>query len=266
MVAGPALGVQEFALVLNQTGNTLAGQMNLAGWLLGRVANVTGTIAADGAMTLQGGDSWPASGFCLPAGGWRISSWNGRYDARTGTIAGDFSFVTQKHLSSCYYTQELAVNAMNMLLQRGTLSDQPFAGHWQGTYAVGRCTPVGWTLCTPNPTSEVRFDLNLTQNGNIVSGSATLIPFSNLIPLTVSGSVSAEGILTLTGSRTESVSSGTHIIRLSGWSTTKDAVGRLQGSFSYVDEVEWTAGAEQGRTFSTSYDAELRNVIRVPWS
>ena len=263
MITGQPLGMQQFALVLNQTGETLTGQISLAGWMTGRVANVTGTLAADGAMTLQGGDSWPARGFCEPAGGWRISTWNGRFDAGTRTIAGDFSFITQKHLSSCYYMSDLSVSATNMRLEPGTLPEQPFAGHWQGTYAIGRCTPVGWPSCTPSPSGDVRFDLNLTQTGNTVSGTAMLIPFSNATPLPVTGSVSADGMLTLTGARSELVSSATHTIRLTGWSTMKDNVGRLQGTFSYVDEVEWTGGPDRGRTFSTSYDSELRNVIRV---
>ena len=78
---------------------------------------MTGTVALDGSMTLQGGESWGRDDFCRPAGSWNIVSWNGRYDRATDGIAGDFSFVTQKHLSSCYYDQDLNVNAMRMSLR-----------------------------------------------------------------------------------------------------------------------------------------------------
>src|SRR5262245_63269693 len=95
-ISGPVTEPQAFALTLRQDGGALTGQINLTGNWLTRVANVTGTIAADGAMTLQGGDSWPASGFCQPSGGWNITGWNGRYDAGTDTITGDFAVVTQE--------------------------------------------------------------------------------------------------------------------------------------------------------------------------
>ena len=131
-IGGLPPGPLAIGLLLRQDGNTLSGQINLTGWI-GRVANVTGTIAPDGAMTLQGSDSWPRFGFCVPAGGWNIESWNGRYDAQTNTIDGDFTFVTQKHLSSCYYEQNLRVNATSLTLRQGALADPTLAGHWQGS-------------------------------------------------------------------------------------------------------------------------------------
>src|SRR5262252_8329603 len=56
-VGGTLSGPQTFALTLRQDGQALTGQINLTGSWLRLVANVTGTIAADGTMTLQGGDS-----------------------------------------------------------------------------------------------------------------------------------------------------------------------------------------------------------------
>lgn len=158
------------------------------------------------------------------------------------------------------------MNATNLSLRRGSMPDQPFAGHWQETYVIPRSTAVGWPDCTPNPMGDVRFDLQLTQNGNTVSGTVISVPFSSATPLLVNGTISADGAsVVLTGSRTEPVSSATYVVRLTGWSTTRDAIGRLQGTFSYIVEVHWTSGPEQGRIFSTSYDAELRYVVRVPW-
>jgi hypothetical protein len=262
--AGPN-GPQPFALTLRQEGETLTGQINLSGWLP-RVADVTGTIASNGAMTLSGGDSWPAGEFCFPAGGWNITGWNGRFDAPSNTISGDFGFVTQKHLSSCYYLQDLQVNATTMALRPGAPPDATLAGHWQGSYAIRKCTPVGWNTCIPTPSaSDFAVNLQLTQNGTAVSGSIVGITFANSTPLPVTGSMSGPAALTLDGSRTEDVSSAIHIIRLTAWSVTIDAVGRMQGPFSYIDEVRWTSGANAGTTWSTSYDAELRHVVRVPW-
>jgi len=264
VVAAPG-GPQAFALALRQDGSMLSGQINLSGWLP-RVANVTGTIGADGAMTLQGSDSWPASEFCQPAGGWSITGWHGRYSAVTDTISGDFTFVTQKHLSSCYFTQDLLVNATSMSLSHGALPTSSLAGHWQGTYGIRSCTPAGWTSCPMPGGNEAPFDLQLSQVDSDVSGTATSIPFSNGTPLPVSGTTGTNAAtLVLNGSRSEPVGSATHIVRLVSWSATIDAIGRMQGTFSYVDEVQWTQGPNAGATWSYSYDADLRDVVRVPW-
>jgi hypothetical protein len=266
-IAGAPAGPQAFALALRQDGNRISGQINLTGWIA-RVASVTGTIASDGVMTLQGTDSWPALEFCQPAGEWSITGWNARYDALTDTIAGDFSFVTQKRLSSCYYTQDLRANATSMSLRHGAPPPATLAGHWQGTYAILQCTPGGWSSCTPrpNPGYFVPLDLQLSQDGSVVSGAITTIPFSNVTPLPTEGSVGTNvSTLNLRATRSEAVSGGTHVVRLTSWDTTIDAVGRLQGTFSYVDEVRWTEGPSAGTTWATSYDAELRHVVRVPW-
>ncbi len=265
VVFGAPNGPQAFALALRQDGSMLSGQINLSGWLP-RVANVTGTVGADGAMTLQGSDSWPASDFCQPAGGWSLAGWHGRYDAVTDTISGDFAFVTQKHLSSCYFTSDLQVTATSMSLSHGALPAASLAGHWQGTYAIRACTPVGWTTCPKPVGNEVTLDLQLSQVGSDVSGTATLIPFSNSTPLPVSGTAGANAAtLVLNGLRSEPVSAATHVVRLTSWSVTIDAIGRMQGTFSYIDEVQWTQGPNIGAMWSYSYDADLRYVVRVPW-
>jgi hypothetical protein len=263
-VIGAPNGPQVVALALRQDGGIVNGQINLSGWLT-RVASVTGTIGADGAMTLQGGDTWPASDFCQPAGGWSIAGWRGRYDAITDTISGDFNFVTQTHLSSCYFTNDLLVNATSMSLSRGALPAASLAGHWQGTYTIRACTPVGWTTC-PKPNNDVTLDLQLSQVGSDVSGTATSIPFSNSTPLPVSGTAGANAAtLVLNGWRSEPVGAATHVLRLTSWSMTIDAIGRMQGPFTYLDEVRWTQGPNMGDTWSYSYDADLRYVVRVPW-
>jgi len=258
------MGLQPFALILRQDGDVITGQINLTGWIE-RVAAVSGTISADGTITLHGGNSWPAAGFCVPAGEWRLESWNARFDARTNTIAGAFAFVTQKHLSSCYYQQDLPVNAMSMTLSPGVIPKAPFAGHWLGTYLVVNCRTVGWNTCIPSPSGEVAINLQLSQDGATVTGSATGISFANSTPLPVAATGVVDPALNLTRSRSEIVGGGTHTIRITRWSTARDAVGLLQGTFTYVDEVSWTSGPNQGTTWSSTYDAELRNLVKVPW-
>jgi hypothetical protein len=48
-------------------------------------------------------------------------------------------------------------------------------------------------------------------------------------------------------------------VRITEWSTTRDAAGRMKGSFRYVNEVAWTV-PDRG-VFSTKYDAELVAVV-----
>ena len=253
------------SLAVNQNGEILSGQINLSGWLP-RVANVDGTVAPDGSMTMRGGDSWPSSGFCLPAGGWNIVSWNARYDAPTDQITGVFTYTTQKHLSSCYYESQLMVNATNVVLRRGAVVDRSFAGHWQGTYKIAKCTDVGWTNCALFiPDYEPQFNLRLSQSGSTVTGELTNIPYGNSTPLPVSGSAASAPALTLSGARPQGIGVGTETFRLTAWNVTRDDIGRMSGTFSYIDETQWTGGPNAGTTWSITYDAELKFVVRVPW-
>jgi hypothetical protein len=265
-VGGGPVDEQAFVLVLQQDGTAISGQIRLNDWWLTRVAAVSGTIAADGAMTLQGGDSWPQDAFCRPAGGWNIVSWNGRYDRATDAIAGTFSFVTQKHLSSCYYDPHLNVDASRMSLRHGAGAETTLSGHWQGSYTIVKCTPVGWPTCTPDASgSDVPLDLQLTQNGMDINGTITRIPWGIVVPLRVNGSVvSKSSVSALIGSYSDDMSPG-HTARLTDWSTTIDSLGVMQGTFRYIDEWRWTTGPNAGQTWSTAYDAKLRNVIQVPW-
>jgi len=264
--AGPT-GTQALSLILTQTGTTISGQINLTGWF-SLVADVTGTIAPDGTMSLQGGSSWPASNdSCRPAGGWQLVSWNGRYDPRNDTIAGSFSFVTQTRASSCYYIQSLAVNATSLSFTRGAVSSSPFQGHWQGTLSVRDCSTVGWAACYPLVAGDViSFDLRLTQNGTSVSG--TLARLSGTPPdgIPVTGSASPDGLtLTLGGSQNLPSGAAVEVVRITGWSTRRDTIGRLQGSLSFIYETAWTSAPRIGSVWSSSYDADLHSVVLVPW-
>ena len=261
--AAPNAG-QPLALVLGQSGTSLTGQINLAGWLQ-RVADVTGSVDDNGVMSLNGGMSWPATGFCTPAGSWRLTAWNARHDRLTDAIFGSFSYVTQKHLSSCYYRDSLDVNAVQLTLQRGRMSVQPFTGHWQGTRTVIGCRAVGWQRCL-NDSGEFPFELQLSQTGQSVTGRLSGISGSPSGGISVTGTIADDGrALTIGGSIGQDVSSAIQTFRITGWSTIRDEIGRLQGSFSYVDEIRWTAGPSAGAVWSMTYDAELRSVIAVPW-
>ena len=257
VAGGAPADPQPFALLLNQNGTILTGQINLGGWLP-RVANVTGSVTDDGVMTLEGGMAWPAQDFCVPAGGWHLTSWNARVGPRSSGITGAFSFVTQKHLSSCYYMQDLQVNATIVSLTPGTLAEPTFAGHWQGSAVQTNCRTVGWQFCYPSLPAN-GFDLRLTQSGAAVTGT-----IGAAAGLPVTGSVAGD-TLRLEARRETPVSGATEITRLMDWNTRQDSIGRLIGSYRYAVDVTWNAGPNAGETWSTMYDIELQNVVRVPW-
>jgi hypothetical protein len=259
----PPSGPQPLSLVLDQTGAGLSGQINLSGWL-SRVADVTGTIAPDGTISLQGGSTWPAARIgCQPAGGWQLASWSTRYDPQRRAMTGAFFFTTQKHLSSCYYLSSLLVSATDVSLARGATVTPPFQGHWQGSYHIHACTPVGWPSCYPMQAGDYPFDLTLTQSVSAVSGSLSFLTGTNALPVSGSG---ADGMtLALAGSLDLPMSGAAEILRLTSWSTTRDTIGRMQGSFGFIYEITWNSGTNRGRVWSSSYEAELRSVVLVPW-
>lgn len=222
-----------------------------------RIADVTGTVAPDGTISLQGGMSWPA-GVCQPGGEWRLTTWNTRYDARADSITGAFSFVTQKHLNSCNYLPALSVEVTRISLSRGPLAGPNFAGHWQGTVVATGCTTVGWSTCFPPNGGDV-FEMNLLQDGTQIRGT-----LGAAFALTVTGSVDGN-VLRLNAVHVAPESGGVRTLRVADWSTQRDTVGRLTGTYRLIDEFVWTAGPNSGSTWSLTYNMELRSVVRVPW-
>jgi hypothetical protein len=138
----------------------------------------------------------------------------------------------------------------------------PFAGHWQGYFSIRSCTFVGWKDCWPEvPTESYAFDLVLNQTDDSVTGQLTLSGH----PVALNGRVSFDGrTLTLQGEMTRQVSGATEVTWLTGSSITRDTIGHMQGSFSYVFEARWNAGVNSGTTYSTSYVADLVSVVLIP--
>jgi hypothetical protein len=263
---------QPMSLVLQQTGSSLSGQINLSGWVT-RVANVLGTVAADGTMSLQGSDAWSqGDNSCSPAGRWQIESWSTHYDASRRAIVGTFGFSTQHSVTSCYFDDHLMANATNVVLAPAPVTPATFTGHWSGNLVIDSCVPVGFTSChldyVGNLFQRPSFDLLLTQTGNSVAGTLSipnLVPvIGNAVPVT--GVIGADGatITALSGSAGWVISGGTETVRLTAWSTSRDSIGRLIGTFSFVDEVDWNPGVNGGAVYSKTYNVELQYVVVVP--
>jgi hypothetical protein len=121
-------------------------------------------------------------------------------------------------------------------------STSSFAGVWTGSFGVDDCSFVRWTYCYPiqkGHTASLYLELN--QVGSSMSGKLRLNHGTSALPtpydMTVKGIVS-DGRLALEGSLTTSSSGGQSVLRLTDWSTTRDDLGRMAGSFSYIDEYD----------------------------
>jgi hypothetical protein len=129
-----------------------------------------------------------------------------------------------------------------------------FQGTWTGDFVIRSCTFVGWIFCSPPEGSVRPFKLTLTQTPTRAEGSLYLAPDEFAVVGTVSGNS-----LSLQGSG-QSPASGADIkLRLTAWSTTRDVVGRLSGTFTYVREVHWTIPGRE--MYSHTYNAELSSVV-----
>ncbi len=148
--------------------------------------------------------------------------------------------------------------------------DSSFAGVWAGTYAVRGCTTVGWPSCEGlelQVGGVYPISMTLTQNGNAVSGQAQVTE-SGFWAMPVSGTASAAA-LTMTGVMVDPVLNrvATDTVRIPRWSATRDADGRLHGTFAFSRETLWgpaNVGHRVGDVWTAAYDAELVDVRRVP--
>ena len=131
-----------------------------------------------------------------------------------------------------------------------------FQGTWSGKFIIRDCSTVGWPDCYPQRRNEIypSFDLTLTQTSDRVEGTLRISPNT----LSVTG-IASGNVLTLQGSVAQPVSGANVAVRITEWSTTRDAAGRMKGSFRYVNEVTWTV-PDRG-VWSTKYEAELVSMV-----
>ena len=215
---------------------------------------VTGRVSAGSDVTLAG-VKMPAAAFDTQA---QITGSNLHLVADGSAIAGtfDYSYSTSDPLEVSHgQTIGEIVSAQRLLLEPSTTA---FSGTWQGKYVVKSCTFVGWTVdCYPLPTSGHTADLTLTltESGAALTGSLRLGSHVALMTGDVRG-----GVLTLTGSGQKPESGGTASIQVTTWSTTRDALGRMNGAFGYV--AAFTENT--GRVLASTYDAGLVSVVLVP--
>lgn len=231
-----------------QTGDSVVGSM------FG--ADVTG-LEAQGEATL--------SGLKLPA-----ASFDSRVEVRAtlrlvdqiASFTGTFH-VVQTFAVSCGIP--LAFDAEILTANRVPFDSSPasYAGTWRGNYVVQSCTKIGWRDCYPEQAGgSYSFYLELIQAGSSVTGRLILDHAPSLgsgdYDIVVTGSGDA-GQLVLRG--TWKSTDGRSSTRLLTWSTTRDVLGRMNGSFSYTSDYQTISDV-----YSSTYDATTVGVSLDPRS
>ena len=262
-----------FSLRLSQTGNGVVGVLTVGGVVAGGFdigggvsIDVTGAVSSDGLLTLTG--TRPSASAFDSSGDTQVTRFAVRRDIQHG-LTGSFGYVVRYTPQQNPETGSISwAGDVTSASRVGNVGPQPssFAGHWVGNYIVRQCVPVGWTFCLPEMASHVYlFDLRLAQSGTTLTGTMAWSSPARANMLDVAGRISQDS-LTLEGSAT-GVQSGVDadVLRLTGWATTRDDLGRMRGSFSFVRETHWgSTSTRPGQVWTINYDAELVNVVLQP--
>lgn len=244
--------MRAFTLRLEQTGAAVAGV------LTGDVgANLTGVVSASGELTLSGGVD-PASRFDTQVAVRRLTL----RPASGGALTGGIEYAITYPPGSPYLSATGPVSSRSGEIVRAARASggggDPlrFDGAWNGRFVVRRCVIAGWANCYPHEPDEiVGVQLELRQNGAEVEGTVAIPPYRIPVRGVVQGNQ-----LHLEGELVSPVSGGRMALRFLDWTTTRDAVGRLEGRFGY--DVAYQQ--DTGGTLSTIYENELVGVVLSP--
>jgi hypothetical protein len=135
-------------------------------------------------------------------------------------------------------------------------SEASYAGVWDGSFGVQECSFVGWTYCYPvQQGTESSLTLRVAQAGQTVDGTLRVLAMEIPVTGTIAG-----GQLVLQGSAVKVVSGGREVVSITDWSTSRDSLGRMTGSFSHEHRFE----QDNGQTFSTTSRNVLAGVRLMP--
>ncbi|MGE3275122.1 MAG: hypothetical protein AB7O67_08410 [Vicinamibacterales bacterium] len=108
-----------YAVTLTVTGSgaRATGVLTIDTWL---PDGMTVVVQADGSVVHVSGSTMATSGgYCQePPWTFTLESWNATVDASGRRLTGAFTFRTQKHLTSCYFVNDLVVHADLLQLAR----------------------------------------------------------------------------------------------------------------------------------------------------
>ena len=229
-----------FSFRLSQTGTnvfgvlTVGGVVNIGG---GVSVEVSGTVNQSGLLTLTG--SRTAASAFDSNGDVQVTRFAMQRDIQRG-LTGSLEYVVRYTPQQNPETGSISWAGDLTTASRVGDDTQPssFTGHWVGNYIVRQCVPVGWTLCWPEMANHIYpFDLRLTQSGTTLTGTMAWSSPAPANMLAVTGRTSLD-FLIVEGTAT-GVQSGVDadVLRITEWATTRDNLGRMQGSFSFVRET-----------------------------
>ena len=232
--------IRQVLLRLSRTGTTFDGVVTVFSYTV----DVTGSLSADGELVLSGRRPSAISGDREMV----IRTLRLR-PSITG-LSGSIEYVLHgPPYSNIFGDVRHAgdiTNAVRVPLD-SAFDPTQFRGTWKGQFVVRDCSFVGWLWCYPHEADRVHsFTLVLTQIGTEVTGELTILPSTIPVTGTVSGST-----LELRGSASRVISGGTEDVRITSWSTRRDIVGRMTGTFGFT--VEWPGIGDGTRLYSTSY-------------
>ena len=212
--------------------------------------DVAGVVHPDGTVTLKGAAP-PVSRYS-PAR--ELLRFSGHIDPTRGLV-GSFEYQeTYPPTMEVGWPIKKTSGHVSSTTRGPTTDPSSFDGTWSGYLVNSQCTPTGWRDCSPLSLNlDYPISLQLHQAGDSVHG---VFDMGSDIPVT--GRIVGDR-LTLDGATTTESGS---IIRITSWSATRDAVGRLSGSFSFV----WDSGlvGSPPSPHSSHYHAELVSVILQP--
>jgi len=230
-------GTSPFTLRLSQTGSSVKGTLTV---FPPDQIDIVGSIGADGSLVMTG--TKPAASNSDGSGDLTLTNSSVRRDGQrgmVGTLGLRVSYTPQQNGESNSFA--LSGNVLNAHREPNTslTATSLFAGHWVGRYVIRQCVPFGELTClTARVGDVVPFDLTLAQSGSTVNGRMGFNVSLDDV-MTVAGTTS-ENTLTLQGTAS-GMQSGVDpdLIRLTLWTTMRDELGRMRGSFSFRHELHW---------------------------
>lgn len=164
---------------------------------------------------------------------WAVSDQNVATVSAAGTVSG-------VRLG----TTTLTATYADLRSDRALAIVNDFAGHWQGIAKITSCTRQsgeGPNTCGAEVGLTLPMDLELTQDGSSIAGTATLHKIDVTGPVT--GTSTPTGSMTLAGTlRT----SGDHAVQMviTNWDTAIDPTSRLTGTFRITDTFQNAFGPQ----------------------
>ena len=242
--------VRQAALRLARMDTSFEGAFTI----VGETISVTGSLGPDGELALKG--LRPA---VLPSD---LEVEIVRLRLRRGItgLSGDLEYTIRGPSNVSFFGFARQKGDIITAKRTANISASPldlnFTGSWKGQFVVRECTSAGWPSCYPYGMDRVHsFTLSLRQIGSDVEGSLTISPLT--IP--VSGMVAA-GTLELRGSQNRPISGGSEVVHITSWSTRRDIVGRMTGTFAFT--LEWPGLGTGDVLYTTVYRRlELQSTV-----